>query len=424
LIYFPYLLFRMVFTGKYRSSFFRRLGFFIDVGAIKKDDRVIWLHAVSVGETLATVGFQKKLKEAFPGFKLLFTTTTETGYRIALEKCKSADAVVYFPLDFHFSLRRFLSRFDIRLLVLTETEVWPNLIGALKKKGVPVAIINGRISDRSFKNYLRFSGVLSGTFAAIDKCLMQSEIDAGRIKSIGATPENVAVTGNLKYDEIAPYMQMNASEIYNAFGFKHDDMIFVAGSVHPGEDKTVIDAYLKVRSKHAALKMIIAPRKFDKIDGLYRYLDELNIKYEKRSEIIKMKRSPSENVMVLDTVGELVKTYAMAKIVFVGGSLVDVGGHNILEAAVFKKPVIFGPRMHNFREMSESFVGSGAGFMVSDGSQLAETMQKLIEIDEKAYLNLSSRAYSEVTRMAGATSRNIFILQTLLNSDNINSDFI
>lgn len=419
LIYFPYLAFRMLFTGKYRSSFLQRFGFSLPETSIPRGERTIWLHAVSVGETLATIGFQKKLKESFPGYRLLFTTTTETGYKIALEKCKSADAILYFPLDFHFSIRRFVSRFDIKLLVLTETEVWPNLIREMKRRGVPVAIINGRISDRSFKNYKRFSYLLSCAFEMVDACLMQSDVDAKRIIEIGARPETVRVAGNLKYDEIAPYMNMDVAPIYETFGYGRDETIFVAGSVHPGEDRVVVEAYVKAAAGHKNLKMIIAPRKFDKIDGLYRCLDEFNIEYEKRSDLVKMKKSPSKNVMVLDTVGELVRAYAMARAVFVGGSLVDVGGHNILEAAVFKKPVIFGPRMHNFREMSESFISSGAGFMVRDGAELAEKISFLLDADDKTYSVLSLLAFSEVTRRAGATSRKIFSLQTLLNSDKI-----
>ncbi len=437
----------MAATGKYRHSFLARLGFFKNDSTIKKDDPVIWLHAVSVGETLATIQFQKLLKEKFPEYKLLFTTTTETGYKIAREKCSSADAIFYFPLDFQFSVHSFINKFNVKLLVLTETEVWPNLLKILKKRKIPSAIINGRISDRSFKSYLSFSFIFRPAFALLDRCLMQSGEDASRIVKIGAKPEKVFITGNLKYDEIKVYMSQKSEDIYAQFKYAPEDIIFVAGSVHPGEDKIVVDAYknfcdelskrrnyrsetdneIKPENKIPAapsngsgpIKMIIAPRKFDKIAGLFAYLNEKGVKYELRSELIKSQKPCSQNVMVLDTVGELVKTYAMARIVFVGGSLVNTGGHNILEAAVFKKPVIFGPNMHNFREMSESFLKSGAGFMVKDGAELLKTMLFLFDMNENSYRNISEISFNEVTARTGAAEKNIFHLQSLTTSDKI-----
>ncbi len=464
LFYIPLLIFKMAATGKYRHSFFARLGFFKNDSSIKKDDPVIWLHAVSVGETLATIQFQKLLKERFPGYKLLFTTTTETGYKIAREKCSSADAIFYFPLDLQFSIYSFINKFNIKLLVLTETEVWPNLLRILKNRNIPSAIINGRISDRSFKSYLSFSFIFRPAFHLLDRCLMQSGEDASRMVKIGARPEKVVIAGNLKYDEIKVYMDAKLSEIYAQFKYAPEDLIFVAGSVHPEEDRIVVDAYKKfcdelskrrnVRPEtntkvkpenkipknspngagdiadsqtsltedgtaRGPVKMIIAPRKFDKIDGLFAYLNEKGIKYELRSELIKSQKPCSENVMVLDTVGELVKTYAMARLVFVGGSLVNTGGHNILEAAVFKKPVMFGPNMHNFREMSESFLRSGAGFMVRDGAELLKTMLFLFDMDEDSYRNISEISFNEVTARTGAAEKNIFHLQSLTTSDKI-----
>lgn len=415
----------MAATGKYRHSFFARLGFFKNDSSIKKDDPVIWLHAVSVGETLATIQFQKLLKEKFPGYKLLFTTTTETGYKIAREKCSSADAIFYFPLDFQFSIYSFIDKFNVKLLVLTETEVWPNLLRILKSRNIPSAIINGRISDRSFKSYLSFSFIFRPAFSLLDRCLMQSGEDASRIVKIGARPEKTVIAGNLKYDEIKVYMSSKLSDIYAQFQYAPDDVIFVAGSVHPEEDRIVVDAYINFcdeiskRGKRETVKMIIAPRKFDKIAGLFSYLNEKGVEYELRSELIKSQKPCSKNVMVLDTVGELVKTYAMARIVFVGGSLVNTGGHNILEAAVFKKPVIFGPNMHNFREMSESFLRSGAGFMVKDGAELLKTMLFLFDMDENSYRNISEISFNEVTARTGAAEKNIFHLQSLTTSDKL-----
>jgi len=425
LFYIPLLIFKMAATGKYRQSFFARLGFFKNDSPIKKDDPVIWLHAVSVGETLATIQFQKLLKQRFPGYKLLFTTTTETGYKIAREKCSSADAIFYFPLDFQFSIYSFINKFNIKLLVLTETEVWPNLLRILKKRNIPSAIINGRISDRSFKSYLSFSFIFRPAFSLLDRCLMQSGEDASRIVKIGARPEKTVIAGNLKYDEIKVYMDAKLSEIYAQFKYTPDEVIFVAGSVHPEEDRIVIDAYknfcdeLSKRSETLKVKMIIAPRKFDKIAGLFAYLNEKGVKYELRSELIKSQKPCSESVMVLDTVGELVRTYAMARLVFIGGSLVNTGGHNILEAAVFKKPVMFGPNMHNFREMSESFLRSGAGFMVRDGAELLKTMLFLFDMDENSYRNISEISFNEVTARTGAAEKNIFHLQSLTTSDKI-----
>jgi len=421
----PFIAWRIYKTGKYKKSIMRRLGIVIDAApGIGAGDRVIWLHAVSVGETLATIEFQKKIKDSFPDHKLLFTVSTETGFAVALEKCKSADAVLYFPMDFHFSIYRFISRFDVRAVVLTETEVWPNLLGILNKKNIPSFIINGRISDRSYKNYIKYSFIFAPVFAMISRCMMQSELDAERIISAGALSGNVSVAGNIKYDEISAYMSADRAGIYERFGYRETDVLFVAGSVHPGEDREVVDAYLSVKERHPELKMIIAPRKFDKIGLLYDYLGAKGVRYEKRSELAKKQTGPSEDVMVLDTVGELVRTYAMARAVFIGGSLVDTGGHNLLEAAVFKKTVIFGPHTHNFREMSSSFLGSGAGILVENSSELASKILYLLELSDDDYGRLSEKAYHEVAKRAGASDKIILCLQSSLNFVIIMLNFI
>lgn len=412
----PFIAYRIYKTGKYRESLFRRLGFIIDeTPGISKDDKVIWLHAVSVGETLATIEFQKKIKSAFADYKLLFTVSTETGFAVAREKCKSADAILYFPMDFHFSINRFMSRFNPAALILTETEVWPNLLSILRKKNIPSFIINGRLSDRSFKNYMRYSFIFRPVFALLSSCLMQSDLDAQRITAAGADAKKVIAAGNIKYDEIKAYMNIDSAGVYQKFGYSPNDLIFVAGSVHPLEDKKVIDAYLEVKKEHGALKMIIAPRKFDKINSLFDYLRLRGIKYEKRSELVKTSSRPSCDVMVLDTVGELVKTYSLARAVFVGGSLVDTGGHNLLEAAVFKKPVLFGPHTHNFKEMAAGFLESGGGILVKDENDLASKIKYLIEMPEDEYHALSDGAYNEVAKRTGASDKIILCLQSLLN---------
>lgn len=429
IIYLPVLVYKMARTGKYRHSFWRRLGFGPAPENISKSDKTIWLHAVSVGETLATLEFQKALKEKFPGYKLLFTVTTETGYKIACEKCKCVDEIMYFPMDFNFSVNKFLSNFNVRLFIMTETEVWPNLLRILKKRNVPAAIVNGRISDRSLKNYMRFNFIFRNVFSLIDGCFMQSDVDAARIIELGAQKSNTFNTGNLKYDEMLKYLGYNIDEIYEKFGYSKSDKIFVAGSVHPGEYKDIVDAAVALKKVRSDFKIIIAPRKFDQLEPLFMYLREKCINYTKRSDIIKkaeVEHSSDHKTdytgpefMILDTIGELVKTYAMAQVVFVGGSLIEVGGHNILEPAVFKKPVIFGRFMHNFREMSESFVKSGAGIMVNDKNELEAAIINYSDDSDGGYIKSANAAYMEVTGRTGAISKNILRLQSLINSDNM-----
>ncbi len=412
----PFIAYKIYRTGKYRESLFHRLGIIIDPpGAIDKDDKIIWLHAVSVGETLATIELQKKIKTAFPDYKLLFTVSTETGFTIARQKCKNADAVSYFPMDFHFSLNRFMSGLNIKAVILTETEVWPNLLNKLKKMNIPVFIINGRISDHSYKNYLRYSFIFKPVFSMITGCMMQTKLDAERIIEAGASPQSVMVTGNIKYDEITAYINIDRRAVYEHFGYGQKDIIFVAGSVHPDEDRAVIDAYVEVKRKYPFLKMIIAPRKFDKISGLFEYLDSRGTAYERRSLLTAGGAYPSGDIMVLDTVGELVKVYSMARVVFVGGSLVNTGGHNLLEAAVFKKPVLFGPHTHNFKEMSSDFLKSGAGFLIGTKEELIEKIEYLLSLDDTAYDIISEKAYNEVVKRTGASGKIILYLQSSLN---------
>jgi len=412
----PFIAYRIYKTGKYRESLFRRFGLINDnAPGISKDDKVIWLHAVSVGETLATIEFQKKLKLAFADYKLLFTVSTETGFAVARQKCKSADAILYFPMDFHFSINRFMSRFNLSAIILTETEIWPNLLAILHKKNIASFIINGRLSERSYKNYIKYSFIFRPVFSLLSSCMMQSALDAERIIAAGADAKKVIVAGNIKYDEIKSYMNIDSAGVYEKFGYGPRDLIFVAGSVHPYEDEKVVEAYLEVKKDHRALKMIIAPRKFDKINSLFDYLSLRGIKYEKRSELVKTSSRPSCDVMVLDTVGELVKTYLLARAVFVGGSLVDTGGHNLLEAAVFKKPVLFGPYTHNFKEMAAGFLESGGGILVKDENDLASKIKHLIEMPEDEYRELSDRAYNEVAKRTGASDKIILCLQSSLN---------
>jgi len=402
LLFFPFFLlvyiFQSVVSSKKRSGFFRKLGFYTN----KDIKNPFIIHCVSVGETLSVVPFVKKFSELI-NKDIVFTTTTDTGWAVASDKVKSyVKKIDYFPFDFIFSVIMFYTIYKPSCIILTETEIWPNVIFIAKLKNIPIFIINGRISDRSFPKYKTFNFFFK-TFLDYPYFLMQTESSKSRVIEMGALPEKTVVVGNIKYDVVLPQNIYKKAD----FGFNEEDFVFLAGSTHDGEENIILNTFIRLKKKYQHLKLIIAPRHPERFFVVEKILIENDETYVKRTENKKV-----ENIMILNTIGELKNVYAICDIAFIGGSLVNIGGHNIIEPAIFEKPVLFGPFMSNFRDISEEFINNGAAIVV-DNNNFYEVISTLIE-SETLRLEMGKKAKQIVLRNTGSVNRTIdYILERL-----------
>lgn len=371
----------------------------------------IWIHAVSVGEVLAAKPLVDGLKHRFPRRAVFVSTTTETGQQLARERLQSADAVFYFPLDWIVPVRRALRAMRPAMVIVMETEIWPNFLREARRRKVPVIFANARISERSFARYNRWKFLVAEFFACVlqdgERFLTQTPEDAARLTEMGAPERSVEVTGNLKYDGEQPD--------FGRFGVWLEDQIrrqerwpvVVAGSVVAEEEEAVLAAYDIVQRRWRHALLVLAPRKPDRFEAAAAIATADGWLAVRRSGIdFDAPLDENADVIVLDTIGELAGLYLLADAVFVGGSLVPAGGHNILEPAWFAKPPVFGPSMDNFRDMAAQFLSAQAAVQVRSGPQLGAVWVQLIENNTlrermgKAALQLSERN-------RGATARSL-----------------
>jgi 3-deoxy-D-manno-octulosonic-acid transferase len=403
----PWWALQMLRLGKYRAGFKERLGF---VPARMKTAKQgsIWVHAVSVGEVLAVSGLIAELKKARPDMQVFISTTTATGQRLARERFGEAQCF-FMPVDFGFAVRAYLNRLKPRLLILAETEFWPNLLHLACKGGTAVAIVNARISDRSFPRYHRFRWFFRRVLLNVDLFLAQTAADAERLRAIGAPTERVQVSGNLKFD-----IRLSApAEIVQNLrsAIPKDSPVIVCGSTAEGEEEPVLEAFKKAQRQFPATVMILAPRHPERFDKVANLISSLDIAFVRRSSWAAA-CPVSGGVFLLDSVGELASVYALADIAFVGGSLVPVGGHNILEPAQYGATILTGPHTFNFREIVSIFQSGGA-LCIAHTDGMAQVLLELLgNPGERKRLGL--RAKELFAQHAGATQRTVQALRPLL----------
>jgi 3-deoxy-D-manno-octulosonic-acid transferase len=400
----PWFLWKGRATGKYLRTFRERMGR-LPVYLNMDGDRSIWIHAVSVGEVLATRPLIPALKQRYPNHKVYLSTTTMTGNEVAQKSMRGVEGFFYAPFDFPGPVRKVLATLNPSLLVIMETEIWPNLIHQAHRRGTRIAIVNGRISPKSFAGYRRVRGFLRGVLAEVDVFLMQGEAHAERIRGLGAPAERVRVTGNLKFDAVeAGRTPERLARIIAGESPRHRPL-WVAGSTMAGEEELILQAYRYVceRVPHAGL--VIAPRHPERFAEVPALVESAGFRCVRRTTL-----DPGAwrdgDVVLLDTLGELIQVYSLATVVFVGGSLVPSGGHNILEPAVAGKPVIVGPYMENFQEIAEKFRAEGAMVQVASAEELALEVTSLLT-DEARRRNLGEKAKSLVDRNRGAVRNTI-----------------
>lgn len=403
----PYYLLRGVKYGKTRRGIRERLALYRrEQLAPLEGRRVIWVHAVSVGETRAAIPLIRALKRERPDSAVVLTHVTETGREIAA-KIPEVDLLLFFPFDLSWVVRRALRLIRPQLIVLIETEIWPNFVRTAQRQGIPVGIANGRISDRSFPRYLWFTSILKPLLENLAVCCMQSELDAGRIHALGARLSRVVVTGNVKFDmEVAADLP-DGTALRTDLRLALDVPILVAGSTHAGEEAILLRVYRQLLKEGLAPLLVIVPRHPERAGEVADLAgrEGFSCRLRSRSD----ERQPplgAGDVLVVDTLGEMLRFYQLSDLVFVGGSLVPVGGHNMLEASLLKKPVLFGPHTHNFKEISRMLLAGDGGRVVPDENALREVAARLLSRPEEAR-RMGEEGYALLQRNAGATGRTL-----------------
>lgn len=407
IIYFPIYLFQ----GKLNRGFLRRLGF-LPQGV--KFEKPIWIHAVSVGETIAIKGMVEELRKAYPGKQLVISCVTSTGYKVAQGLIKPGDFLTYLPLDFSFIVKKVMRLVCPCLFVVAETEIWPNLISGLFKQKVPIVTVNGRISDSSYSGYRVIKLFIRPILRKMSYFCVQTDLDAGRLKNLGVADKNIQVTGNIKFD--LNLSVGNDSKVYREkLGLNSDEKLLVCGSTHPREEEQILSSYFQVLSAFPNLKLLIAPRHPQRAKEIANLVAAQGFAPVFISQISSAcPTCINKPVFILDSIGELSSYYAVADVVFVGGSLVKTGGHNLLEPASFKKAIIFGPEMFNFRQIKKLFLEQKAGLMVHNVEELAQKIKDVLGNDILAK-RLGQAAYDLILFNQGASQKNVSVLRQFLS---------
>ncbi len=408
---------------KFRCGFLQKCGFFSKNTFTKLlKNRPIWIHAVSVGEVMATAPLIKKIKEAYPDIPVLLSTVTETGNFTAQQNTKGVDHVIYFPFDFNFIVKKVISKINPLLFVTMETELWPNFSRELQLQNIPSMVISGRISSESFKSYSFFSFFFKRVLSNINCFCMQTQTDADRIIRIGASPEKVTVTGNIKFDLQIPAITQDEKEtIYKNLKINEDLKIFIAGSTHRGEEEIIIKVFSALKNKINDLVLILAPRHPERFDETEDLLKQSKISYIRKTALSPVPENKTHDIILLDTIGELAKSYSIADLVFIGGSLVPVGGHNVLEPAVFSKPVIYGMHMGNFREMSDLLQKKKAAIQVKDSDEFIDQALTLLN-DSSLRQKIGATSFQVIKENSGAVVKSMNVLKKLLSDQQLSTN--
>ena len=361
----------------------------------------IWVHALSVGEVVSAIPLVDSLRIEFPDRDIVFTVTTVTGMAIAREKLDAkVKAVLTMPVDAWWSVQRIVDFVKPSVFILIETDIWPALLCSLKRKGVRSILVNGRISPRTFRSYARVPFLTRKMFDPLELCLMQSDLDRARLLQVGLNKEKVITVGNIKFDrDMANMGNEERQDWFDILALEPSAPLWVAGSTHPGEEEILLDVFKRLRVSFPRLRLVVAPRDTGRSDEIVTMTSGMGLKAVLRTVV--SENSDAYDVLVLNTIGELGSVYGLGSVSFVGGSLVPVGGHNLLEPASCGNVVLFGPHTRNFVSMSEALLEAGGGWRVRDGHELHEAMKALLEDAEmRARMGGLAKAFVENNRGA------------------------
>ncbi|MEX2273714.1 MAG: 3-deoxy-D-manno-octulosonic acid transferase [Vicinamibacterales bacterium] len=414
----PYFLYQAIRYRKYVGSLPQRLGYLPLSFNLDADD-AIWIHAVSVGEVLTARALVPDLRARYPRLRLFVSTTTMTGQQVARTHLQQVDGVFFFPFDLSFIIRRTLKLVRPRLFVMMETELWPNLLRECRRQGVKTALVNGRISGRSYPRYRLARFFFREVLADVDRFCMQGDQSAHRIIELGADPSRVVITGSLKFDSVelpsALTAGRGAHRVLRYFKVRPGRHVVVAASTLKGEEEAVLEAFRPVQRAWPDALLVIAPRKPERFDEVVDLARDAGFRVARRTDL-PVDAEPLQDVIVLDTMGELPHVFPVATAVFVGGSLVDWGGHNILEPAIHGKAILFGPHMHNFAEISRTFVEGQGAIQVSSPREFGEVLLRVLgDPVLRARLGAAARALVEANR--GAKTKTLDAIAAMFPSD-------
>ena len=379
----------------------------------------IWIHAVSLGETLAVAGLVKEMQKAFPQRRIFLSHVTPTGREAGEKRLPAIAGRFYAPLDWRWSVRKTLARIKPALLVIVETEIWPNLLRAARESGAHVVIVNARMSEKSLRGYSLARPFMRRVLSNVDEIFAQTEEDAGRFRQLVAQPNRVRMIGNLKFDAQPPQLGEFARVLKAAIQKANRGPVIVAASTMPGEEPLVLEAWDLILARYPQALLILAPRHPARFDEVNRDLAQAQRGFVRRTTLpaevqALTKQLAATSLLLLDTIGELAGVFELADMVFMGGSLVPTGGHNILEPAYWSKVIAFGPYMENFRDIAKLFLDAGAAIEVRNPEELAHATWLLENKEAREGLGASARQVLE--KNSGATARTLEGLRKYLDN--------
>lgn len=407
-VYFPVYFIRSHFIKRESLHIRQRCGFSVKKKTSRK--RSIWIHAVSVGEVLSVQNLITQIKKKHPEWIVYFSCLTDAGFCMAKEKLKDVDEIFFIPLDFRIIVRRFFRYLKPDIFVLAESEFWPNLLREANRSTKGILLVNGRISLRSFSRYQKMRFFVNRILSYISVFLVQTKRDKEMLEKIGIDPRVIQVAGNLKAEISLPMLeQSELEELKGSIKVPDGAKIIVAGSIRKGEEEPLLEAFSNARESNQDLVLILVPRHPDRANEVEKICQKYRFKVQKRTDV-----SPGRdwNVLILDTLGELAKFYALSDVAFVGGSLIPWGGHNLLEPAYYAKPVFFGPHMDNFSHLAEIFVEAGAARVVKSQADLV----RMFSLQDKVeYQEMGKKAKSTLLSLQGATEKTLQAIDSLMS---------
>ena len=418
LVLIPHFLYQALAHGKYLEGLRQRLG---SLSPIAGQRPLIWLHCVSVGETQAARPLVERLKKEFPDYALVVSTITRTGQKLAQDVfARQADAVFYFPFDWRWSVRRALRVIGPSVVLLMETELWPNFLRECQARQIPVALVNGRISRQSYRRYSWIKSFLRRVLESVSLAVMQSEADARRLEELGMHADRIRTAGNLKFDAgVIGSAAEKTAEIRERFGFHGDAPLILAASTHAPEEKILLDTFLKLRASRP-VRLMLAPRHPERFQEVAALIQSSGLSWSRRTSAPNA-GDKDASVILLDTIGELPATYALATVVFVGGSIVDRGGHNVLEPAAAGVPVVTGAHTHNFHAIVGLLNEAGAIVQLPpvEGEAAANELSRILNellANPGRRKELANRAKELIASNQGAADRTVKIITPLLST--------
>ncbi len=415
----PYFLLRMWRRGGYRRGFMQRFGVYDSPTRLKlSGTRRIWIHAVSVGEMHIALNVIEQYRHGDPCARFVISTTTSTAHAMASRGLTADDVLIYFPIDFPVIMRRVLGIIQPRAILVTEVELWPNLTRLAAERGVPVMVINGRLSDRSFRGYRRLRGLFAEVVNMMDRVCVQSATDAQLFRELGCDKDRLRILGSMKYDT-ATAVDADADaarRVLDAVGLASDAILLVGGSTWDGEERVLVDIYKVLKERKRELFLVLVPRHFERGDEVAAEIEARGLKCLRRSQPSSLSPTEASSVLLVDTTGELKGFYACASVVFVGKSLTQHGGQNVIEPAAYACPVVVGPNMENFAQIMEDFRSQDAIIQVASARELESELMSLVS-DARRRQEIGERARRVIDSKSGAVAATLREIRDVLGME-------